>query len=122
MGYVKMGLGLYLAGGRSDLREHVRKPCRPHTTSSRKPSTARGLVQLRREPRLPRAYRIAEGAVQSINQDSSSTWVASETGNRATVRVMPFARNDIITVLAGAKSRVSEKQLDNRSGLALVPG
>jgi hypothetical protein len=30
-----------------------------------------------------RAYRIAEGAVQSINQDSSSTWVASETGNTA---------------------------------------
>ena len=31
--------------------------------------------------------------------------------HRATLRVMPFARNDIITILAGAKSRFLRNNL-----------
>jgi hypothetical protein len=75
-------------------------------------------MQLRREPRLPhcrgRGPEHEPGLVINVGDKRDGE-------HRATLRVMPFARNDIITILAGAKSRVSEKQLDNRSGLALVP-
>jgi hypothetical protein len=76
-------------------------------------------MQLCREPRLPhsrgRGPELKPGLVINVGDKRDGE-------HRATLRVMPFARNDIITILAGAKSRVSQKQLDNRSGLALVPG
>ena len=53
-----------------------------------------------------RAHRTPEGAGQSINQDSSSTWVASETGNTARYTehlepiVLRFAADDAVALAA----------------------